>query len=413
MQYTTGRSSLKDDADPLAGDWDESALDRLVAVALSCIETEVEDRPKITSVVGTLQDIEESLKSQEERVQTKTRSETTTRLLSPNAETCRVCFQQEETCFPCNFTEDPHYHCSDCLTRHVQLQAGCQSISCPKGDCYSPAFSSDQLQSMIPGQVFVEHLRASLFTDHVEQVIARELSSHLNHVSAKIDNAYLAQTAKIDQVNHLLTYVGAGQLVRCPRHFLLVEAETKNGFRHPRSWLRSKARSKFRLYPVCAHSFRVVDPPVKITVTRDWVDAIAPALMLSISLIQFAGQQVTGLEFDLSLDNLMGMHDELKHCLSSSDVEVLDRARRGLAGAGEIQKVTGAAYTMITERMHDTKNKFLDHMSPVIIDGDIDWVLHQYRDGYDNRFEFKADDRAMEPNSHASRDDDSQDSYSV
>jgi hypothetical protein len=80
----------------------------------------------------------------------------------------------------------------------------------------------------------------------------------------------------------------------------MVEAEHMNTFRHPRAWLHRK----FRLYPVCAHSFHVVEPPIKITVTRDWVEAIAPALVWNIALMRGATDRVIGLECPLTIDDL-------------------------------------------------------------------------------------------------------------
>lgn len=110
---------------------------------------------------------------------------------------------------------------------------------------------------------------------------------------------------KLDAALHVLAQLDRRINNEVPRLFILLPADLKSGWKRPKSWLRSKALTKFNLFFVCAVSFKPVAPPIKLSVARDWVQKAAPVLAHALWLLQLSmkvGLNVNVTLFDVASD---------------------------------------------------------------------------------------------------------------
>jgi serine/threonine protein kinase len=217
--------------------------------------------------------------------------------------------------------------------------------------------------------------------------VLEEMVFSLN--SLRIENRSLHSniSAKLDSMMPVLSSLDVRLNSPIPRLFVLVPADLQNGRQHPRSWLRSKFRTKYHLFFVCAHSYEVVSPPLKFTVSHAWVDKIAPALGVSLILLQIAGKVITGLDFQagdvgmaalqLSSTELGEMLDTVMSILEgTADLDLLERVRSGQELCdSDVQKLNGDALEMVKEKAREQRG-WRVAMEPVKVKDDarIFWV---------------------------------------
>jgi serine/threonine protein kinase len=161
-----------------------------------------------------------------------------------------------------------------------------------------------------------------------------------------------------------------------PRTFFLLPGDIKSGWKHPRSWLRSKVQKKYYLFFVCPVSQQAVSPPIKLKVAKDWVGKIAPVLAMGLYLLQMSIK--AGLNVSLDLDGVASdlfqvssshvseMIKELSAILDESDSSrgLLDRLRAQQLSEGDVHELSGDAYELVIEKASE-QNGWRSAMEPV------------------------------------------------
>jgi hypothetical protein len=108
------------------------------------------------------------------------------------------------------------------------------------------------------------------------------LSARLTPVASEIAILHEKASATIPVLAHLDILLNN----QVPRLFLLVPADLKNGWMHPRSWLRRKNQTTYHLFFICAETHQPVSPSLMFSVAKDWVNKIAPVLFASLYVLQ-------------------------------------------------------------------------------------------------------------------------------
>jgi len=190
----------------------------------------------------------------------------------------------------------------------------------------------------------------------------RDISQQLFKINVGQQQGFASTHSKLDGALHVLSRLDAQLNNPIPRLFVLLPAERKNEWEHPRSWLRSKLVTKYHLYFICGHSYKAVSPPIKLGVSKVWINRIAPVLGISLMILQIAGKSVTGIDFrlgdaatellELGSDKLTEMLDEVGEILQESDDHgILERLRSGNSLLEEdIQKINGDALDLVVEK---------------------------------------------------------------
>jgi serine/threonine protein kinase len=159
-----------------------------------------------------------------------------------------------------------------------------------------------------------------------------------------------------------------------PRLFFVVPAERKNALLHPKEYLHRSIATKYYLYFVCAHTKRPVDAPIKIHMTKGWVQKVAPVLAVSLHLLRCAlsvlGLQVNlqGVFFQLSEGAVDDMLTEVATIIkdSGSHSDLLSHlAHRTLPfDVADVPELSGDVYDHLIEKATEQR-EWRQYMEPV------------------------------------------------
>jgi interleukin-1 receptor-associated kinase 4 len=271
---------------------------------------------------------------------------------------CRQCKVKSFDCVECNSVSFPHLHCKSCLDRHVRDHIGENEIRCPFEGCESQPFSDGQLCDVTESNTFNWHLA----TRNKNQVVDEMRKFH--NEEQKLMGKYHKESMDIMVPVHFRT------VERCPRLFLLFEADKPNVLRHPREWVHRKTTVKARLYFFCAHSFTKVEPPITLKISQEWWLTAQPAINAALTVFS----SIRSFPFSLPLVNAKGTDDDARDLLDSSSDPTI--------GSAQPEKLLGKAFELIADKANKDKN-FYDTMSPVYKDGRFDWVLNEFKHLYD------------------------------
>jgi serine/threonine protein kinase len=147
-----------------------------------------------------------------------------------------------------------------------------------------------------------------------------------------------------------------------PRLFLLVPAD-KATAKNPRSWIKSCFTDKYYLYFVCAATYRVVEPHVKVRDPKRWFKLVSPLLALSLYAIKIGAR--AGLSLDLDLDgaasdllNIRITSEQIQGMLDACLREVegvqkspglLDRFKKNKLTPGDVEELYRDPYRLVAE----------------------------------------------------------------
>ena len=325
--YETKKSrKLIDDIDQ-AVDWQEEIVDRFVALASACIKPTTSERPPISEVVKELQDLLAMSEPSDKPEPSGS--------AGPFEAKCRTCGVTGSDSIQCSGGTHQHIHCSRCMEGNLkQSFATVQPhvFRCLKEGCDSQGFRDDEVMELISTNAW----NTFLYHRHFEQVL----------------NQFDKTNDRIDTSLKLQAQLCAGNGLRCPRLFILVEAE-KPDLSHPREWVKNQKSVKLYLYFVCSHSNEVVseEAKIKLRCTRDWLKKIAPALNLSLGLLQIAGG-ILGKTLPFEKCMLNEMDEWVNDLLEPKAQEILSSVRSGgrALNSSDVQELVGPARSLLAER---------------------------------------------------------------
>jgi hypothetical protein len=147
-----------------------------------------------------------------------------------------------------------------------------------------------------------------------------------------------------------------------PRLFLLVPADRATA-KNPRSWIKSFFTDKYSLYFVCAATYRVIKPHVKVRDPKKWFKLVSPLLALSLYAIKIGAR--AGLSLDLDLDgaasdllNIRITSEQIQGMLDACLAEVegvqkspglLDRFKKNKLTQGDVEELYRDPYQLVAE----------------------------------------------------------------
>ena len=207
---------------------------------------------------------------------------------------------------------------------------------CLKEGCDSQGFRDDEVMELISYNAWATFLSRRNFEQVKDMVL-----NHFDDTNDRIDTSLKLQAQ-----------LCAGNGLRCPRLFILVEAE-KPDLSHPREWVKNQKYVKLYLYFVCSHSNEVVseEAKIKLRCTRDWLKKIAPALNLSLGLLQIAGG-ILGKTLPDEMFKLNEMDEWVNDLLEPKAQEILSSVRSGgrALNSSDVQELVGPARSLLAER---------------------------------------------------------------
>ena len=105
---------------------------------------------------------------------------------------------------------------------------------------------------------------------------------------------------KLDAILPILSSLDAKFNNTIPRLFIFYPANLKSFWNNPKSWIRSQVVDTYHLQFVCAHSFQAIHPPLKIRISKGWIEKVAPVLACSLYLMMMALKGTTNITIDVT-----------------------------------------------------------------------------------------------------------------
>jgi Protein kinase domain len=314
---------------------------QFAALALKCMNRDVEHRPKGEQLLKDLQSISESFYSTEDLkrldcLRGKTDSKSSQKCAicrsAPTVQSCTLCAR-------CSLDE---------MARNVISRAMEDNMA------ELAAISKQLMEEQSKGFAC--------------------LSLQVKGVSTQVH----CVEEKIDMMLPVLAHMDVRLNNQVPRMFVLLPADIVSGWKHPKSWLRSMVQKKFYLYFYCPVAKETVSPPIELSVAKDWVRKVAPVLATGLFLVQIAlkvGLQVSlDLDgstkkkmFELTSDHIREMVDELSALLNETGhAGLLDRLATGELKVEDVQELNGHAYELVLEKACE-QDGWRSQMEPVRI----------------------------------------------
>jgi serine/threonine protein kinase len=181
-------------------------------------------------------------------------------------------------------------------------------------------------------------------------------------ISAETTNRLLEEVNnKMDSMLTVLAHLDRRLNNHIPRSFVLIPADIRSGWKHPKSWLRSTVQTKYYLFFVCAASHKVVSPPIKLKVAKDWVCKVAPVLATGLFLLKVSMK--VGLNVNLDLDGVATVLVEIssshiaemltevtKLVNETSNRGLLDRLESHELSDEDVKELRGDSYEFLLEQ---------------------------------------------------------------
>lgn len=176
---------------------------------------------------------------------------------------------------------------------------------------------------------------------------------------------------KFQQTQELLLQLTAGNGMPCPSLFILVEAGTTGKCLHPKEWAKNAASVKLYLYFVCSHSLRPVSDKcrIKLRYRREWMRAIAPALNLSLDLLQLAMTVFVGNELHVDFAKLKEMDEWAKELLDPAERDAIEEVSRCGGSKNDmspnLQHLVGHSLSCVAEKAAAQNIRWQSELVPV------------------------------------------------
>ena len=200
-------------------------------------------------------------------------------------------------------------------------------------------------------------------------VIAKTVSSKLNADSSLVQNFhYPKRHVQADSYLPFSLHIDSRLNNPIPRLFGVVPEALKHGWKHPKTWLRRQVATKYNLYFICGHTYQVVRPPIRLTVSSAWIEKIALSLGVSLTMLHIAAKKMEELHGHvqdaghaptLKMDQLNEMLEEVEKILhekGDEGLQILERIRSGIRlSEKDVDMLNGEAYELIVEKAREDR----------------------------------------------------------
>ena len=268
-----------------------------------------------------------------------------------------------------------HFQCSECFNKYVVDCLG-EEIYCRETcSCHEP-YTLDELH---------HHLRRSILCRHIESLMRnRELSAYKQANHRIMDEI----GAGFERVMTGVTNLARDEL-QCPLLAVLIPTRSDRKrsatYRAMRSWKTTTTKTFF-LYFLCAHDRSLVQAPIRVDASRDWVKRVAPFLRAALVGLTIAVMAV-GLPVSIPM-----MDSDRQGEKITENLEVLDQMLVEVSGSeprmerdmqqvlqamqgGSAQKLSSTSYQLVAELANQTGNTaWRERMVLAERKGELAWV---------------------------------------
>jgi len=283
-----GDEKLVADADPLAI-WEDETLQTFAKLAIKCCQTKKKERPTTDEIIDGL-----TLLVHAEELGGTQALQIVSSVGPPSASLCALCnrFPHSIKC------ENGHGVCGVCLDKQVERNLSAPRIVCPIIGCFSHPYQPSLLEQAVSIEVYAAHKKER----ECLQILLDLVTSMGRKVTAMHGDVSFIRRTVLRSLK-ALAHLTAGTTESCPRLVWLTLPCPRGSTlgRDPRNWLKALGSRPVHIYLICQHSHTVLESPLELKVTREWVKWIAPVLKLSLILLKCASAAM-GVPLPLPID---------------------------------------------------------------------------------------------------------------
>jgi ankyrin repeat protein/serine/threonine protein kinase len=339
-----GDQKLVEDSDPVAGWGSDGSLKELAQLALQCFQEKKKKRPNTGSLIDAI-----SLIIHCDELGIKKGVVLKSSAGHRTASLCMICRRAGHV-ISCT---EGHGLCGGCIDTHVERNLHKPRIYCPAGSCFSRPYHEDALLQFVSLDIY------------------------------KARKQQLGFQQNLDRICQGVANLTAGTIARCPRLvWLTFPKDVTSKPLCVKDWVCSMGRKTAHIYLMCQHSYTKLDKPIELTVTRDWIIQIAPALRLSLCILRVA-LMASGLPLPLPVEaasaiESLGLGEQyVRDKLSVHAATFFDELdhiveKQGMWDAlhqqsSAINEITGSAYQLLVEKLHQDKHAWWqDELKPAL-----------------------------------------------
>jgi hypothetical protein len=360
-KYVMDDGSLVDDVDPSL-EWQSPIVDQLCKLALRCMSLRPKMRPlsqDVAEQLGTLQTLCfcSSNNLSTDNFQGK-------ECASDSSPPCILCNRASTAGVHCN--QEQHWTCMSCFNKDIIRKIGRDGtgVRCTVQGCTSSVFDDDYLYGKIDKEIYDLYVTERIQQQKLDKIIAGMGS--------------LRQSSSV--IQHNLAYLATEDVKKCPTLIWLVPCNPKN----KNDWIMTRIKKLYKLYFICERSFQVVDPPIKIRFSREWMVKIAPILRMGLFLLKTAANSnCLPFPFPLDISACTTMEDMVESLLDDNLKDLLHEANSSSSfdweGENKVFTLMRTAHEMISEVANQPRNTdWKKKMAPVLEQHKLIWVKREF-----------------------------------
>ena len=365
--------------------WNERDLQTLCQLALQCLSLDVQERPtaklllfEISKMLlrGEIGELPEEYTN----IHMTSGTNCVTTLL------CSVCNEQTDLNIHC---QNNHILCNQCITQEAVMASriGSGYVKCPMMQCGCTFDIQNDLYAIVPQDVYNRTIAEGRILETLDRIFQKQecIVSDISQVRKGVNRGLQA-----------LARLSPNISTSCPKLVWIKPGSSvgSNGpATKPSSW-KHLTEISVEVYFICEHSYTSVAKPIQLTVKKQWLRHIAPALKLTLVVLKLT-TTFAGLPFPLS--NFVNISEQVDIANEFVD-SLLDANESNLINESEqfftngtkqvdheqIKTLTGPAYDYLADGVRSGgQSNLQEEMTPVLDEhGAIIWVKHEYSHKY-------------------------------
>lgn len=381
VQVKDGWKVLKADFDPMV-EWDLQSLKRACIATLKCLKGDPDQRIPLGDLVhelGQIASMHNNPIPQNPPPSVKSHNKA--------FDKCTLCNRTAIDTCSCR---NNHHMCIECIENNIQSQFG-SGMHC--NICGHP-FNDKDLYGKISPHVYSIYIWQRGMGEQFVRMFSKldMMSTSMNQVHASVNEI----KSGLQRTLGALAVLATEDVKKCPSLIWMIPDEPTCPGRNWVKWANPKklVKRSYLVYFLCQQTLCAVEPPIKISVSRNWLIHAAPVLKLGLMALKLA-VNAYGLPFPLPNVSLV----EQLSINESFVTSLLDDAHGNLLAGleksishqaldhtvtAEIRPLTGAAYEIIAEQALKPENTgWKEHISPVVSHaGSVIWVKNEYKHLY-------------------------------
>jgi hypothetical protein len=312
---------------------------------------------------------------------------------SSSTPSCSVCNEHCEHFIHC---KNDHTLCNQCITQEAVIASniGRDSVKCPIMECRCTFDVRKDLYAIVPQDIYNKTTAEGRIIEYLERIEQTQ-----NRVVSEISLVRKGVNRGLQAMASLTTTSGSSP---CPKLVWIIPGSSsikKVSATNPSTWIRGLTEVSVQVYFICEHSFTPVTKPVLLTVKKQWLKHVAPALKVTLFVLKLT-TTLAGLPFPIPNVGNISQQVEIAtefvdSLLDSEQCDLINRSETLFTeGVQEfdderMKHLTGSAYDLLADGVRTGGQwTWQDELKPVLNEHGVTvWVKNNHVSQYTLSYE--------------------------